>query len=151
MKELIEYRINLTARLEQAAREFVEACKARDAFANIEGSDWTVHQIAFHTRDVDKLVYGARIQKTLREDNPKFENFDADSWMSAHYDKEEPLDKILNEFLKSITKLRETLLNLPNEVWSRESRHASLGGGQTLQLWVESSLAHVEEHLKALK
>jgi hypothetical protein len=39
---------------------------------------------------------------------------------------------------------------MPNQIWSRESRHEAFGGGLTLQLWVERSLAHVEEHLKAL-
>ncbi len=39
----------------------------------------------------------------------------------------------------------------PQEVWSREGRHEALGGGLTLQLWVERSLAHIEEHLAAVK
>jgi hypothetical protein len=42
-------------------------------------------------------------------------------------------------------------VELPQEGWSRTSRHASLGGDLTLQLWVERSLAHLEEHLAALK
>jgi len=151
MKELIEYRVKMMERLEQSAREFAETCRARDAFAPITGSDWTVHQMAFHARDVDKFVYGERIQKTLHEDNPMFASFDADGWMAAHYDKDEPLDKILDEFLNNIKTLCDSLRGLPNEIWSRVSRHETLGEELTLQLWVERSLAHVEEHLKALK
>jgi hypothetical protein len=36
---------------------------------------------------------------------------------------------------------------LPAEAWSRESRHAIMGNGFTLQTWVERDLAHIEEHI----
>jgi hypothetical protein len=150
MKELIEYRIRLLDRWVQAAREFTEACKARDVFAAVEDSEWNTHQIASHVHDVDKFVYGERIRKTLRENDPMHKNFDQDKWMAAHYNRDEPLEKILAEFLNDVTNLRETLRDLPNEAWSRESRHETFGGGLTLQLWVERSLAHIEEHLRAL-
>jgi hypothetical protein len=39
----------------------------------------------------------------------------------------------------------------PREAWSRESRHPELGGGLTLQFWVERSLGHIKEHLTAVK
>jgi hypothetical protein len=151
MKELMEYRVKIVARLGGAAREFCAACKAvSDPFSIVEG-EWTLHQIASHTRDVDKLIYGARIRQTLHEDNPEFQNFDADSWMSARYNKEEPLTKILDEFLTNMEDLCQTLSKMPHEGWSRESHHETIGNGLTLQLWVERSLAHVEEHLQALK
>ena len=150
MKELIEYRVKMIERLEQAAQEFYDACKAYDPSAKIEG-DWTIHQIASHTRDVDKLIYGARVQQTLNEDNPQFKNFDADGWMETHYNKDEPLAEIFDEFLKHIKSLCRTLRALPQQAWSRVSRHESLGGELTLQLWVERSLAHIEEHLKTVR
>ena len=151
MKELLEYRVKMMARLEEAAREFVAACKTRDAFAAVAGSEWNIHQLAFHARDVDKFVYGERIQKTLHEDNPGFKEFDVDAWTSAHYDKDEALEKILDEFLKNITRLCDSLRALPREAWSRESSHETFGDRLTLQLWVERSVAHIEEHLKTLK
>jgi hypothetical protein len=46
--------------------------------------------------------------------------------------------------------LCESLSGLPLEAWSRESTHEALGGGLTLQLWVERSLAHIEEHLQTV-
>jgi hypothetical protein len=121
-----------------------------DPFSIVEG-EWTLHQIAWHTRDVDKLIYDARIRQTLNEDNPEFKNFDADAWMAAHYNKEEPLAKILDEFLTNVEYLCKTLGGMPREAWSRESRHETMGGELPLQLWVERSLAHIEEHLRALK
>ncbi len=151
MKELLEYREKLIARLAEAAQEFRAVCKSfSDPFRKVDG-EWTVHQIAWHTRDVDKLVYGERIQRTLNEANPEFKNFDADAWMAANYSKEEALSKIADDLLTSIRDLCKTLESIPRETWSRESRHETMGGELTLQLWVERNLAHIEEHLLTLK
>jgi hypothetical protein len=151
MKELMEYREKLIERFEESAREFCAACESvGDPFAQLEAG-WNLHQVASHTRDVEKLVYGARIERTLKEDNPEFENFDADEWMAVHYDQRELLAGILSELVNNVTELCAMLVDLPREAWSRESRHEALGGGLTLQLWVERSLAHIEEHLKTVR
>ncbi len=151
MKELLEYREKLIVRLGEAAREFCAACEAiRDPFKKVEG-EWTLHQVASHTRDVERLVYGERVRRTLNEETPEFKSFDADQWMAAHYDRDEPLAKILAEFASSVDDLCKTLQNLPREAWSRESRHETMGGELTLQLWVERGLAHIEEHLQTVK
>jgi DinB superfamily len=152
MKELVEYRAKLIDRLVSASREFREACFAvTDPRAPLDDGGWNVHQIAAHTRDVDKLVYGLRAQRTAREDNPEFQNFDGDAFMKEHYDANQPLDEMLNGFVQSIESLAELLRSLPDEAWSRESRHATLGSGFTLQTWVERNLAHIEEHLETVK
>ena len=151
MKELVEYRIKMIAKLEETAREFRAACEAvKDPFVKVEG-EWTLHQVASHVRDVEKLVFGARVKQTLNEDNPEVKNFDVDEWMSAHYNPAESLAQILDEFTKNVADLCVTLRGLPQEAWSRESRHEAIGGGLTMQLWVERSLAHIEEHLQAVK
>ncbi|MDP1545994.1 MAG: DinB family protein [Anaerolineales bacterium] len=151
MKELFEYREKLIARLGEAAGEFCEACKSfKNPFEKVAG-DWTVHQIAAHTRDVERFVYGERIRRTLQEENPEFTGFDADSWMAKHYKKDEPLEKILGDFSAGMQEVCEMLGDMPQAGWSRLSRHESLGGELTLQLWAERSLAHIEEHLNTLK
>jgi hypothetical protein len=151
MKELLEYREKMIQRFGEAAREFRAACEAvSDPFAKTEGG-WNFHQIAWHTRDAEKLVYSERIFRTLNEENPEFKNFDADEWMAARYDPQEPFGKILDDFTKSVEDLLGVLAVLPQEAWSRESRHETQGGELTLQLWVERSLAHIEEHLKTVK
>ena len=151
MKELLEYREKLIARIEEAAQEFHAACEAfSDPFTKVDG-DWTVHQITSHTRDVDKMVYGERIRRTLNEASPTFKSFDADEWMAANYDKDEPLSKIVNNFLENVQDLCKTLQAVPREAWSRESRHETMGGELTMQLWAERNLAHIEEHLLTLK
>jgi hypothetical protein len=96
-------------------------------------------------------VYGMRIRRTLNEDNPEFKNFDPDGWMATHYDQNESLEKILNEFWESLFEVHHLLSIMPQEGWSRLSRHEALGKELTLQLWVERSLAHIEEHVSVLK
>ena len=69
MKELLEYREKLIKRLGEASREFCAACESvSDPFVKVEG-EWTLHQVASHTRDVQKLIYGVRVEKTLKEDD----------------------------------------------------------------------------------
>ncbi len=151
MKELIEYREKLLARLHEATSEFCEACKSyADPLASINGG-WSAHQFAFHVRGIDHEVYGMRIRRTLNEDEPEFLNFDPEVWMAEHYDPREPLDMILGEFSASIHEIHDVLKNASQSVWSRLSSHEALGKELTLQLWAERGLAHLEEHLKLLK
>mgnify|MGYP001319996669 CR=1 FL=1 len=151
MKELNEYRTALIERLVSAAREFRSACLAvRDPFAPL-GDGWNVHQVAVHTRDVSRLVYGLRARRTAAEDNPEFQNFDGDAYMAEHYDAEEPLPEMLEGFVAEVESLADMLRKLGGEAWSRESRHATLGSGFTLQTWAERDLAHIEEHLETVK
>lgn len=152
MKELEEYRMSLMERLEDAANAFrAEALAAKDPYAPLDKDGWNVHQIAVHTRDVDKLVYGLRARRTAMEDNPEFQNFDGEAYMAAHYDSRESLDELLNSFVNSVQALIELLRALPLEAWSHVSRHATLGKGLTMQSWVEKDLAHIEEHLETVK
>ncbi len=151
MEELIEYRRRLLDRLVEAAKDFRSACLAvKYPFVPIE-EGWNVHQLAAHTRDVDKMVYGLRARRTLKEDNPEFSNFDGDAYMASHYDAKEPLQNILNELVSSMEELTKMLRGLSGADWARESRHATQGSGFTLQVWIERSLKHIEEHLATVK
>ena len=152
MKELTEYRKSLIEELSRAVEDFRTASlTAKDPYAPLEEGGWNVHQVAVHTRDVDQLVYGLRAHRTAAEDNPEFQNFDGDQYMAEHYDANELLSELLNGFVESVGSLTEMLNALPAEAWSRESRHAMLGGGITLQTWVERNLAHIKEHLETVK
>jgi len=152
MKELEEYRMGLMKSLEDKATEFRTQCLAvKDPYAPLKNSHWNVHQVAAHTRDVDKLVYGLRVRRTALEENPEFQTFDGEVYMAEHYDPKEVLSEILDGFVQSIQALVELLRALPIEAWSRVSRHTTFGSGLTLQSWVEKDLAHIEEHLKTIK
>ena len=152
MKELTEYRRNLIEKLVNVARDFRAACLAvTDPYAPLGAGEWNVHQVAVHTRDIDNLVYGLRARRTAEEEYPEFQSFDGDEYMAKHYDANEPLDGLLNGFVENVETLTKMLGALPDKAWARESRHATLGSGFTLQTWVERSLAHIEEHLEAVK
>ena len=152
MKELSEYRANLIDKLTAAAKAFRAACLAvKDPHAPLGEGGWNVHQVAVHTRDVDKLVYGLRARRTALEDNPEFQNFDGDAYMAENYDPTESLSELINGFVENIEALIKLLRALPVEAWSRESRHATLGSGFTLQTWVERDLAHIQEHLETVQ
>jgi hypothetical protein len=152
MKELKEYRAKLLDRLEEAAKAFRDACLAvNDPDAPLEVNGWNVHQLAVHTRDIDRLVYGFRIRRTAVEDDPIFSKFDGDTFMKENYDADEPLQDVLAGLVESIEALTALLRALPDEAWSRVSRHPMLGSGLTLQSWVEKGLAHIEEHLETVQ
>ncbi len=152
MKQLDEYRRNLLNRLQTAADEFRAAClAAKDPAAPVEPGGWSVHQLAAHTRDVDKLVYGARIRRTLSEENPEFSNFDGDAYMAVNHKPAEPLQQLLDGFVSSVQSLVQLLREMPSAGWSRLSSHETQGRGLTLQSWVERELAHIEEHLETVK
>lgn len=151
MKELLEYRISLVNRLVSVTDEFCSTClAAQDAFAPLAEGEWNVHQTAVHVRAVDKLVYGLRARRTASEENPEFQKFDGELYMAEHYSANEPLSQVLDELRGDISALANLLRELPAEAWSRESRHATLGSGFTLQAWVERDLAHIEEHREAI-
>jgi DinB family protein len=152
MKELEEYRKGLMEKLENMAKAFRAEClSVKDPYTPLAKDGWNVHQIAVHTRDVDKLVYGSRARRTALDDNPEFQNFNGEAYMGEHYNAKESLSELLNGFVASVQALVELLRALPVEGWSRLSRHATLGSGLTLQSWVEKDLAHIEEHLETVK
>ena len=152
MKELQEYRKQLMDNLEASAKEFRAVCLAvKNPYSPIEEGGWNVYQLAAHTRDVDKLVYGMRVRHTLEEDNPQFDNFDGDAYMAEHYDAQENLGSLLDGFVLSVSSLVNTLRSLPGGAWRRESRHLIQGSGLTLQTWVERDLGHIKEHLESVK
>ena len=151
MKEVTTYRTLLISKLMASAGEFREACLAvPDPFVPLEENGWNVHQIAAHVRDVDQLVYGPRAKRTALEDNPAFSNFDGEAYAREHYSPEESLKDMLAGFGQSVESRTDMLRNLPMEAWSRISCHEKLGENLTLQLWVERSLAHIEEHLETV-
>ena len=151
-KELNEYRRQLIDQLADAAMRFRNACLAvKDPYASLEAGSWNAHQVAVHTRDVQMLVYGARARRTAEEENPEFPNFDSEAYLMEHYDRNESLEMILNSFVDDVGSLAAMLRGLPPEAWARESHHAIMGSGFTLQIWVERGLAHMEEHIETVR
>ena len=136
----------------KAAKDFQTACLSiADDKAPLEEGGWNVHQLASHTQDVKVFVYGMRARRTVEEENPEFQDFDAEAWMAEHYDPNESLVDLLDKFLASVQEAVDWLHTLPTEAWARESRHAASSGVFTLQDWVQRDIAHIEEHLKTIE
>lgn len=150
-KELLSYRSQLIQRIQSAAQEFSDTCRAvKDPFAPVEAGGWNAHQLTAHTRDVQIHVYGLRARRTVDEDLPVFPNFDNDVWNAEHYHIDEPIAKIMDEFLADVRQMVPWLEGLPPSAWSRNSRH-EINGDFTMQTWVERMLAHIEEHLATIR
>lgn len=150
-KELYEYRARLLERTRAAAKEFCAACRNMPTPRQpIYEGGWNLHQMVAHVRDMEAQVYELRLRRTFNENQPHFPNFDADAWMSEHYRPDEPLEDMLDSFQANIRATVDWLEYLPPEAWSRHSRHEVMGEF-TLQAWAERGLAHIEEHLKAVK
>ncbi len=174
---VIEYRARLLEQLLKSADAFCAACRAatpatprrstgavcpavsqagcaggarEDTRKPLDADHWNVHQLAQHVRDVDVQSYEKRIRRTLTEDAPLFPKFDADLWASEHYNPDEPLEKILTEFEDSVHNMVAELKTQPESAWSRLGRH-EIQGDRTLQIWVERSLEHIQEHLETVK
>jgi hypothetical protein len=113
MKELLEYRASLIDRLVAATEEFCAACLAvKDAGEPLSHSEWNVHRVAVHVRDVDKLVYSQRARRTANEANPEFKAFDGDAYMAEHYSAAEPLPDVVAELRSNIHDLAAWLRSL---------------------------------------
>jgi hypothetical protein len=151
LTETPEYHEELVAAIRGSTDAFIDACNAvADPFKPIEEGGWNTHQVAAHVREVEANVYGMRIRRSIDEDNPLFPNYDGDAWMAEHYDAQEPLAKILAEFLDDAAELSALLRSQPETVWSRPSRHET-NGDFVLQTWVERALAHIREHLETVQ
>lgn len=148
-----DYRARLLEQLLKSADAFCAACRddaLEDPHKPVDENGWNIHQLAQHVRDVDIRSYGTRVRRTLAEDHPTFSKFDADQWSFEHYDASEALEKILAEFQGRIHTLVEELKSQPASAWSRLSRH-EIQGDRTLQIWVERSLEHIQEHLETVE
>jgi hypothetical protein len=150
-KELRSYRSKLILRIQSAAQELSDACRAiQNPFAPVDEGGWNAHQLAAHTRDVQIHVYGMRARRSVEQDKPVFPNFDNETWNADHYHADEPMAKIMDEFLRDIHQITPWLEGLPPSAWGRLSRH-EVNGEFTMQTWVERMLAHIEEHLETIR
>ncbi|MBM3153350.1 MAG: DinB family protein [Chloroflexi bacterium] len=150
MEELLEYRQRLITKFNEAARRLENAGAASRPQEKPAGGGWNFHQVVSHLRDVNAEVYLPRLRRIQAEENPLFENFDAEAWMATHYDPDEPLPRLVEAFTQGCQETRDWLERLPPASWSRPGTHSSFGT-RAFQWWVERALAHMEEHLTTLK
>ena len=148
---VVDYRARLLKQLSESSAAFCAACRAAaDPFKPVDQAGWDIHQLAAHVRDVEAQSYGLRVHRTLAEDYPLFPKFRAEVWAAGHYDPNEPLEKILSELEDNVRSMLAELKTRPESAWSRLGRH-EIQGDRTLQIWVERSLEHIQEHLETVR
>jgi len=150
MEELLEYRQRLLNKLAEAGNKVeMIVLMTKDPTQPLEPGGWNIHQVVAHLRDVNQQVYLPRLHRIVDAENPLFENFDGEVWMSRHYQSQEPMQKLSAEFGEQCRSNAAWLRDLPNESWNRPGRHPTIGE-HSLQWWVERTLAHISEHLVQL-
>lgn len=109
-------------------------------------NEWSVHQIAAHMRDTERLVFLHRVERMLDEEHPAVENFDQEMWHREHYVTAEPLRKIKSEFRTARRKLARLLRSASKMDWENWAVHPEYGK-ISLDWLLEHNYLHTLEHL----
>jgi len=122
VKQLLEYRADLLARLARQPAELAEAVnavpEAEWTVRRVSG-DYTLHQLLAHVRDLEALAFFPRLRRILTEDSPRLEAFPSHHWSLESYQPDEPMTKILADFARA----REAALALLNSCFNEGSKH----------------------------
>jgi uncharacterized damage-inducible protein DinB len=152
MEELLAYRRNLLTNLEGIVTEL------RQAAASIPAEEWHAprasgqpapHQVLAHLRALESQAIAVRLRRILDESEPYLPLFDDEGWMDAHYDPNEPVQSILDDYAHLRQQELAWLMELPSAGWNRTARHP-WWGVRALQWWVEQALLVARQHLEQL-
>jgi len=153
MDELLAYRQNLLANLKDIVSELCQTA------ATIPEAAWhtppargqsTPHQTLAHLRALESQAIAVRLRRILDESEPHLPLFDDDGWMAIHYDPNEPVQTILDEYASLRQQELSWLKDLPPQAWNRTARHP-WWGVRALQWWVEQCLLVARQHLEQLQ
>ena len=121
----------LLDRLEQSGKEYIgylSQLSAEELHAQSSPTEWSIHQVAAHMRDTEQQVFLLRVERTLAEEHPAFQNFDQDTWWTSHpYAPDEPLKKIVADFRAARGKLVRLLRAVPAKAWKNWGVHSAYG------------------------
>ncbi len=107
--------------------------------------EWSVHEIAAHTRDIATQVYRVRLARILTEAAPELQLFDEVAWMAGHYNPAEPMAAILDELDAAHREMAALLLDRPETEWARTGHHPQ-HGARSAVWWARQAIAHAWEH-----
>ena len=107
--------------------------------------EWSALETLTHVRDVIVHVYGLRIRRLLYEPSPVFADFDEEGYRRASLQRGERAEDLLATVIGEHEQLARLLRALPDEEWSREGRHPSLGT-MSIELLARRIGEHAEEH-----
>jgi len=111
--------------------------------------EWSPHQVLVHTRDVEVRAYHLRLERILKQDNPQFEDFDAEGWMRDHYRASEPAEVVVKSFVAARWRVKMLTHDMTPADWERTGTHAETGP-RSFEWWMNRSIEHAQEHLDEL-
>ncbi len=142
-------RAQLIDRLESSGQDYLwylEQLSEGEIHSPPAPGEWTVHQIAAHMRDTERLVFLLRIDRMLNQEHPSVENFDQEAWHREHYLAGEPLRKIKSEFRTARRKVVQLLRSASKKDWDNWAVHPEYGK-ISLDWLLEHDYLHTLEHL----
>ena len=107
--------------------------------------EWSALETLTHLRDVIVHVYGLRIRRLLYEDAPLFADFDEENYRRASLARGESAEHLVATVVAEHEQLARLLETLPDEQWTREGRHPSLGT-MSIEFLARRVSEHAEEH-----
>ncbi len=144
-----QQRTDLIDRLESSGREYIWHLDRLQRLGAPDPSppgEWSVHRIAAHMRDTEWQVFFLRAERLFNEEQPLVENFDQEAWDRAHYDANEPLDKVKAEFKAARKKFVRLLREASMREWDNWALHPEYGK-ISLDWLLEHGYYHTLEHI----
>ena len=126
-------------------REAVERAKRGRFTEPPLAGEWSALETLTHLRDVIVHVYGLRIRRLLYEEAPLFADFDEENYRRASLARGENTDHLVATVVAEHEQLARLLETLPDEQWTREGRHPSLGT-MSIEFLARRVSEHAEEH-----
>ena len=143
--KLLEHYLRQPDELERLLQRFPEA----EILQPPSQAAWSVHQVLVHMRDVEVRAYHMRLERILRQDNPTFEDFDAEGWMKEHYRESEPVRTVLQSFVAARQRAKMLTADMTPQDWERPGTHPETGP-RSFEWWMIRSIEHAQEHLDEL-
>ena len=126
-------------------REAVERAKRGRFTEPPRAGEWSALETLTHLRDVIVHVYGLRIRRLLYEEAPLFADFDEENYRRASLARGESAEHLVATVVAEHEQLARLLETLPDEQWTREGRHPSLGT-MSIEFLARRVSEHAEEH-----
>jgi uncharacterized damage-inducible protein DinB len=153
LDQLLDYRAQLLARLEQQPAELAAVLAAIPEahwHQRPAGLSRTVHRTLAHVRDLELLAFLPRLQRILSEDEPALAPFVSHDWSLRDYLPNEPLTAVLASWSQTRAEVINLLPGPASAQWSRMGFHPP-SGKRSLQWWAERIYTHAQAHQQELR
>ncbi len=114
---------------------------------------WSINEMLGHLIDSDAFIWGPRINRIIREENPTFEGIDEDALIHEHRWQEAPVGEIIAKLMRVRWNTAVMLSTLPPEYFDRVGVHPSLGEVNVrsiVRMLVDHDTHHIAEIAKLL-